>query len=113
MPQWTGEEDLGGILTSNPAACSWGSNRIDVFYPGQNDNLLHKAWDGQSWRPEEEGQNINLLHKAWDGQSWRPEEDLGGSRIAYSNPAACSWGSNRIDVFYRGQNYHLWHRAYA
>jgi hypothetical protein len=35
MPQWTGEEDLGGILTSNPAACSWGSNRIDVFYPGQ------------------------------------------------------------------------------
>ena len=93
MPQWTGEEDLGGsrIAYSNPAACSWGSNRIDVFYPGLNDNLLHKAWDGQSWRPE---------------------EGLRG-RILTSSPAACSWGSNRIDVFYRGQNNHLWHRAYA
>ena len=92
MPQWTGEEDLGVILTSSPAACSWGSNRIDTFYRGEN---------------------INLLHKSWDGQSWSTEEDLGGSRILYSNPAACSWGSNRIDVFYRGQNDHLWHRAYA
>jgi hypothetical protein len=91
MPQWTGEEDLGGILTSSPAACSWGSNRIDVFYPGLNDNLLHKSWDGQSWRPE---------------------EGLRG-RILTSSPAACSWGSNRIDVFYRGLNDHLWHRAYA
>jgi hypothetical protein len=91
MPQWTGEEDLGGILTSDPAACSWGSNRIDVFYLGQN---------------------TNLLHKSWDGQSWSTEEDLGG-RILNSSPAACSWGSNRIDVFYRGQNNHLWHRAYA
>ncbi|HET7284906.1 MAG TPA: hypothetical protein VFI70_09495 [Nitrososphaeraceae archaeon] len=44
MSQWTGEEDLGVILTSSPAACSWGSNRIDVFYPGQNDHLWHRAY---------------------------------------------------------------------
>jgi hypothetical protein len=45
MPQWTGEEDLGDrILNPSPAACSWGSNRIDVFYRGQNDHLWHSAY---------------------------------------------------------------------
>nr|WP_256989105.1 DUF346 domain-containing protein [Bacillus sp. EB106-08-02-XG196] len=42
-------EDLGGTLTSEPAAVSWNPNRIDVFARGQNNNLIHKWWNGRSW----------------------------------------------------------------
>jgi hypothetical protein len=132
--QWTGEEDLGGVLTSNPAAVSWGPNRIDTFYRGQNNHLWHRAWNGAQWTNEEDlggvlssaptvaswgfnrldvfyrGQNNHLWHRAWNGAQWTNEEDLGG--VLTSDPAAVSWGFNRIDIFYRGQNNHLWHRAW-
>jgi len=34
-------ESLGGILTSAPAAVSWGPNRIDVFARGPRRDLIH------------------------------------------------------------------------
>ena len=30
---------------------SWGSDRLDIFVVGPNDNLFHKAWDGAQWFP--------------------------------------------------------------
>jgi hypothetical protein len=39
---------------------------------------------------------------------WSQWEDLGG--ILTSAPAVASWQPNRLDVFARGQNNHLWHR---
>ena len=36
-------------LASDPAACSWGPNRIDVFGAGQDGELLHMTWDGSAW----------------------------------------------------------------
>jgi hypothetical protein len=38
---WSGEEDLGGILTSAPAVASWGLNRLDCFARGLNNHMWH------------------------------------------------------------------------
>lgn len=124
-----------GILTSKPAAVSWGPNRIDIFYRGQNNHLWHRAWDGTRWTTEEDlggvltsaptvaswgnnrldvfyrGSNNHLWHMSWDGSRWTNHEDLGG--YLTSDPAAVSWGYNRIDIAYRGSNNHLWHKAWA
>lgn len=78
--------DLGGILTSAPAAASWGANRLDVFVRGLNRGLWHIRFDG----------------------TWHNWESLGG--ILTSAPAAVSWAANRIDVFVRGLDGALWHR---
>ncbi|PED22430.1 hypothetical protein CN971_17105, partial [Bacillus thuringiensis] len=86
---WGEWEDLGGILTSDPAVASWGPNRLDCFARGLNNHMWHRGWDGTRWG------------------EW---EDLGG--ILTSSPAAVSWGPNRIDCFVRGQNDHMWHRAW-
>jgi hypothetical protein len=93
---WSDAENLGGVVNSNPAAVSWGPNRIDIFYCGQNNHLWHQ------W---------------WDGAQWNPEQDLGGvltpnHLVTPSGPAVASWGQNRLDVFYRGQNGHLWHKSW-
>lgn len=42
-------KSLGGVLTSDPAAVSWGNNRIDVFARGIDNALWHTWWDGHSW----------------------------------------------------------------
>ena len=39
---WSGWEDLGGILTSEPAAVSWGPGRIDTFVRGTDNHMWHK-----------------------------------------------------------------------
>ena len=52
----------------------------------------------------------HLIQRVWDGQGWSGEVDLGG--ILNASPGACSWGFNRIDVFYPGQNVNLLHRAW-
>lgn len=129
---WSRWEDLGGILTSAPAAASWQSRRLDVFARGQNQALWHIYWNGARWSAWEDlggvltsgpaavswgpnridvfarGQNQSLWHIYWDGIRWSAWEDLGG--IITSEPAAASWGANRLDVFARGQNQALWHK---
>ena len=85
-PSW---ESLGGIITSEPAVVSWGSNRLDVFARGT---------DGAVW------------HRWWDGRQWGGWESLGGEIPAGSNICAVSWGSNRIDLFVQGMDGALWHK---
>ncbi|MBN1630072.1 MAG: S-layer homology domain-containing protein [Thermoleophilia bacterium] len=80
-------ENLGGGLTSAPAACSRGHGLIDVFAGGANGTVLHRAWNG----------------------SWSEWEDLGGDMKPGSDPAAVSWGGDRLDVFIRGNDDALWH----
>jgi hypothetical protein len=127
---WHADEDLKGVLTTAPAACTWGPCRLDIFYRGQNNHLWHRWFDG-GWHAEEDlggvlseapgactwgpgrvdifyrGQNNHLWHRWFEG-NWQTEEDLGG--VLTSAPAACTWGPGRVDIFYRGQNNHLWHR---
>lgn len=77
----------------SPAVTSWGTGRLDVFYRGGNDHLIHcystNADNNQS-------------------STWA-SEDLGGTLT--SSPEAVSWGTNRIDVFARGTDNAIWHTA--
>ena len=128
--QFSGWEDLGGILTSRPQAESWGPNRIDVVARGTDSAVWHRWWDGSSWKGWESlggiiqdgpaisswgsgrldifgvGTDHKLYHKWFQG-GWSGWESLGG--FLTSEPAAVSWGPNRIDVFARGGDYALWH----
>jgi hypothetical protein len=128
---WSGEEDLGGVLTSSPAVASWGLNRLDCFYRGQNNHMWHRSWGGNGWTNEDDrggvltsgpavaswgpnrldcfyrGQNNHMWHRWYDG-GWSDEEDLGG--VLTSGPAVASRGPNLLDCFYRGQNNHMLHR---
>jgi hypothetical protein len=122
---------LGGVLTSAPAAESWGPNRIDVIVRGTNNAVWHKrwapGWSGWSslggiatsdpaicsWGTNRldvfvRGTDNALWHKWWNGSSWSGWESLGG--VLSSAPAAVSWGPNRIDVFVRGTDNALWHK---
>mgnify|MGYP003342891330 CR=1 FL=1 len=38
----------------------------------------------------------------WDGEAWHEWHAHGGELVG--NPAACSWGADRIDVFARGRD---------
>jgi hypothetical protein len=31
------------------AVTSWGSNRLDIFGLGTDNQMYHKAWDGSAW----------------------------------------------------------------
>lgn len=76
-------------FAGDPAAVSWGPNRIDLF--------IHGA-DGDS-----------LAHKVYDGH-WHSWEDLGGTML-YS-PAVASWAPGRLDVFVIGTDYQLWTKVF-
>ena len=61
--------NLGGVITSAPAACSQTFGLLDVFARGTDGALMHKSWDGTVW-------------SAW--------EDLGGVMKSGSDLAATS-----------------------
>jgi len=46
---WHAWESLGGELTGQPAASSWGADRLDVFAAGRDGQLWHRWWNGQEW----------------------------------------------------------------
>jgi hypothetical protein len=135
---WSGWENLGGGLTSSPAAAAAsGSNRIDVFVRGTTGALWQRtttdggttwsAWyslggvlpagsspTACSWGAGRldvfvQGTDGALYHKWYSGTSWSGWENLGGKLT--SSPAATSPGSNLIDVFVRGTDYALWEWA--
>src|SRR4051794_32981044 len=128
MP-WSEWDTLGGKIMDDPAAVSWGPDRIDVFGPDWAGHLMHKAWEAgwhewedlgaiedgpgvSSWNPGRldvfAGAPIaegpvswhQLGHRAWDGDHWT-EWDRPRTRAFKSSPAAVSWGPGRIDVFAR------------
>jgi hypothetical protein len=133
---WT---NLGGYLTSSPAATSPASGMIDVFVRGSNGALYEKtttdggitwAWTslgGQlasgtgpaacSWSASREdvfvqGTNGALYQKTWTLSGWSSSwTGLGG--VLTSSPAATSPASGTIDVFVRGTNGALYERIYT
>ena len=76
---------------ASAAVTSFGAGRTDLFTRSSGGNLV------QQYRPS--------------GGSWTRGLNLGGD-IA-SQPAAVSWASGRMDVFARGTDNALWHRAYV
>ena len=88
-------ENLGGILTSAPAACSWGEGRLDVFARGIAGNVWHKWYGPGGW-------------SAWT--------DLGGFVKAGTDPAAVAWSDaagGHFDVFVIGPNDHIWQKGWT
>ena len=85
---WHDWQDLGGTLTSSPAAVSWAENRIDIFAADTNNHLTHTWWDG----------------------AWHGFEDLGGDLT--SAPTVSSFGERSLDVFARDDHNHLVHKYF-
>ena len=125
---------------SEPAAVSWGPNRIDVFVRGTDNTLWHQWFDNGIWEngepldapldgvitsapaaaSEAEGQlslfvrgsDNALWFRRFAGGVWQNWESLGGppDGVATSAPAATSWGAGRLDVFVQSSGNGLWHR---
>jgi hypothetical protein len=121
---------------------SWGSNRIDIFGLGTDNQMYHKAWDGNEWFPSPTdweplggvfnsppsvvswsanridifglGTDNQLYHKAWDGNEWLPSQTDWEplGGIFHSAPAAVSWSANRIDIFGLGTDDGMYHKAW-
>jgi hypothetical protein len=123
---WTSWQDLGGTLTSAPAAVSWGAGRIDVFARGGNGDVVQNAKDGTGawtgWATPGELRGITLRSAPsctlregyggvfqfyWDGQRWG-RNDLGGD--ATSAPSIVAWGRGRLSLFVRNSNGTVIHR---
>lgn len=127
-------EHLGGDFVSEPAAVSWGPNRLDVFAIDRHRNLLHRYWDGTnwvewevlgenfastptavSWGPDRldvfvvrAGRISNLFHKYWDGHQWSDWENLGGDFI--SAVSVTSWSKNRFDIVGLGPDFAYYYK---
>ena len=94
-PQW---KQLGGNLASSPTASSPAPGRVDV--------LMLQA-DGHVWRCELYGDNPSC--------AWRPTIDDWGAppRGSFVGEPVMTAASDKIhDVFVRGSDNTLWHRAY-
>lgn len=76
-------------MYGNPGAVSWGPNRIDVFFPSQNNSMNHK------W---------------WNGNAWSGGENLGGALS--SGVGVSSWKAGRLDCFVEGTNSAMYHKWY-
>jgi hypothetical protein len=46
---WQPWESLGVRIAGDPAACSWGRDRIDLFLRDDAGELFHGWWDGARW----------------------------------------------------------------
>lgn len=87
-PGWSAWSSIGGVGTSDPASCSRGSYRTDLFVRG-TDNALWHIWYAGGW-------------SAW--------ESLGG--VLTSGPEASSSAKNRTLVFVLGTDRAVWYRSY-
>ena len=96
---WSSWENIGGHLTSSPAAASSGDNTIDVFVRGGSGGL---------WQ----------LHYFTSYNRWSSWFSLGGQIAPGTGPAACSWPAapsrpGGLDTFVQGMNGALWHKSYT
>src|SRR5450759_1244729 len=125
-----GWESLGGVLTSDPTAVSWGPNRLDVFARGSDNAMWHKFYDGSRWSgwaslggsltsaPDASscaaghldvfttGANAGLYPLGFNG-SWGSWQSLGG-QLTSDAGAACLTGTSTVDLCGRGLDNALW-----
>jgi hypothetical protein len=96
-----GLENLGGQLSSDPAAISDARNSIHVLY-NSGGSMVDRPWiDGRGWTTGEKRLDV-------------PYTQIDSARA----PAACSWGPGRVDIFYARKDpenpaffsvFHKWH----
>ena len=91
---WTQLAASGPV--SAPAAVSWGKGRSDLFVVDSAGRLLHRWFVNGQGGP---------------GNSWRALGRPSGVKLV-GQPAAVSQTSGSLDIFARGSDNQLWHRAY-
>jgi hypothetical protein len=124
---------------TGPAAGSWGSGRLDLFYRNSRDGRLAHQWylpgPLATWTAAESlggtltsqpavaswaagrydvfarGSGNAVWHKWFTGGRWSGWQSLGG--VASSAPAVAAWAAGRLDLFVRGTNNQLYTRHYA
>lgn len=88
IPQWSAELK----------AVSWAPGRLDVFATAADLRTMHKAYSSQGgWYPA----------MGYGAEQW---ENLGGKIVGKTG--AVSWGANRLDLFVRGTNNAMYHKAW-
>lgn len=94
-PSQTDWQDLGGSIIGSPSAISWGVGRVDLFVRGSDGRIYNKVWEQErgTWWPDQ---------KTW--------QDLGGAGVG--PPTVVTWGPGHIDVFMRGGNGNVLHKAW-
>jgi hypothetical protein len=80
---------MGGVISSDPAAASWGSGRYDVIALGGDYRLYH--WVGL-------GNTVHGYETVSGG--------LGLGPVSIS-----TWGRNRLDVFFKGWDRAVYHNS--
>jgi len=124
-------ENLGGVATSDPDALTAGPGHLEVFERGSDAALWTRSYSGYQWNnwssvtwPVQGGPgavwgsgmanvttrlNDNSIHSLWWNGSWSGY-NLGGGNT--SDPDMSAWGTTRMDMFSRGGDNALWHRAW-
>jgi hypothetical protein len=87
---WGNWEPLGGILTSDPAAVSWSSGKVDVVARGTDNAIWIRSWTAST--------------------GWNNWASLGG--VATSGPDIASCTAGHLDVFVRGTDNGYWQLGY-
>lgn len=129
---WLKWENLGGLLSSDPAVASPAPGRLDVFARGPFAHLWHRSFDGYAWSEWENlGGNLKsepaavsrilgqlyvfargtddaLWYLSNDGAGWSPWRSLGGTLTSGPTVARAPLG-DRLDIFVRGAGNTLWH----
>lgn len=83
--------DEGGQIAGNPAAASWGANRIDVVATSASRQLMHWRFDG--------------VQKGWSA--------IGCCADPSSSPAIASLGRNTYDIVFRDTDGRLRQQSFA
>lgn len=85
-------------LSPDIKAVSWAPGRLDLFASGADLRTVHKAYDPSiGWVPA-----MQYGAEQWD--------NMGGKIVG--KPAAVAWGPNRLDVFVRGTDNAIYHKAW-
>ena len=114
-------------------AVSWGEDRLDLFWIGDDGGLWHRALSGGAWLSDESlagepasqpaavswaanemqvfvvARDGHLWNIYWDGKAWHHWVEMGGDFAAGAEVAASTWGPDRIDVFVNSAG-ELWQR---
>jgi len=133
---WSTWSSAGGQFVGDPAAASWGPERIDVVVAVADSTIWHwwyvngaTGWDsiGCCIDPTSSpsiasrtantlnvlmrGSDGDLWHSFWDGNSWSGWSALGG--VLTSSPSIAATGPSRLDVVAVGTDQGLKHRFWT
>src|SRR5689334_18362189 len=139
---WTswGKPPVPGGATHNPACCTWGGKRLDLFTCGSDNQLWHKWIDDVGTQHEWESLGgrlssgpaatssmtrgrIDVFVRAPDASVWI--NTLTGGDIgpgmwsgwksyggkSISGPSACSSAPDYLEVFIFGEDHNIWHTS--